>query len=78
MENVIERKLPTIYFADSEQDNNVIAYFKDSDNFNFIGASLDGNKVVEDVKNLRPDILVMEVILQNLDGFAVFDKIKEL
>ncbi len=77
MENK-ERKIPKIYFADVTKENPVFDYFKESENFALVGASSDGNQVVEDVTNLLPDVLVMEVMLSGLDGFAVLDKIKEL
>ena len=78
MENIKETKNPTIYVADSAEDNVVIDYFKKSENFEFVGSSSDGLKVVEDVLELKPTVLVMEVMLSNLDGFAVLDRIKEL
>ena len=73
-----ENKLPKIYVADVAEDNNVLDYFKKSENFEFVGTSFDGAKVVEDVLSLKPDVLIMEVMLSNLDGFAVLDKIKVL
>ena len=78
MEKFIEKRMTKIYFADSNDDNGVLEYFKKNGNFQVVGFSTDGNKVVEDVKKLEPDVLVMEVLLQNLDGFAVLDKIREL
>ena len=78
MENIIEKKLPKIYIADSAEDNTILDYFKTNGNFSFVGSSSDGNQVVEDVLAAKPDILVLEVLLQNLDGFAVMDKLKEL
>ena len=78
MENIKETKTPTIYVADSAEDNVVIDYFKKSENFELVGSSSDGLKVVEDVLELKPTVLVMEVMLSNLDGFAVLDRIKEL
>ena len=77
MEKNMENKLPKIYVADSTEDNVVMDYFKNNSNFQFVGASFDGQKVVEDVLKLQPDVLVMEVMLASLDGFAVLDKIKE-
>lgn len=78
MEKLKENKLPKIYIADNTEEDNVIEYFKQSDNFDFVGASCDGMKAVEDILQLQPDVLVMEVMLQNLDGFAVLEKIKSL
>ncbi len=78
MDNIIEKHLPKIYFADSDESASVIDYFKQNGNFEVVGTSSDGVKVVEDVLNLKPDILVMEVVLSNLDGFAVLDQIRVL
>lgn len=76
MENT--NKVPKIYIADNAEDNKIVEYFKSSENFDFIGASIDGEKVVEDVTKLLPDVLVMEVMLTKIDGFAVMEKLKEL
>lgn len=78
MENIKENRLPKIYIADNAEDNNIIDYFKNSLNFDFAGTSFDGAKVVEDVQKIKPDVLILEVMLSNLDGFAVLDKIKQL
>ncbi len=78
MEKIKENNLPTIYIADATEDNNVVEYFKNSDKFKYLGASFDGQKVVDDVFAQKPDVLVMEVMLSSLDGFAVLDKIREL
>ncbi len=67
-----------IYIADATEENNILEYFKSSEQFNLVGSSFDGQKVVEEVLQLKPDVLVMEVMLASLDGFAVLDKIKEL
>lgn len=77
MENKIEKRLPKIYIADTE-DGGVIDYFKTNGNFEFVGTSADGVTVVEDVLREKPDILVSEVVLQNLDGFAVLEQLKSL
>ena len=76
MENF--EKAKKIYFADITEDNKLIEYFEQSKNFDVVGKSADGLVVVEDVLKLMPDILVMEVMLSNLDGFAVLEKIKSL
>ena len=78
MENVKEKRLPTIYVADNVDGNDIVRYFKESEDFNFVGASFDGQKVVEEVSQLLPDVLVMEVMLSNGDGFSVLEKLKLL
>lgn len=69
---------PKIYIADATEENSVIEYFKQNENFEFLGSSFDGQKVVEEVLSKKPDVLVMEVMLSSLDGFAVLEKIKVL
>lgn len=69
---------PKIYIADATEENSVIEYFKQNENFEFLGSSFDGQKVVEEVLSKKPDVLVMEVMLSSLDGFAVLEKIKGL
>lgn len=76
MDNIIEKRLPKIYIADNTEENNVIDYFKQNGNFELVGASADGVQVVEDVIAKNPDILVLEVVLSGIDGFAVLDQIK--
>ena len=78
MDNIIEKHLPKIYIADSEESAGVIDYFKQNGNFEVVGSSSDGLKVVEDILELKPDVLIMEVVLSNLDGFAVLEKIRVL
>lgn len=78
MDNIIEKHLPKIYIADGEESDGVIEYFKENGNFEFVGSSNDGLQVVKDVSSLKPDILVMEVVLSNLDGFAVLDQMRSL
>lgn len=78
METIKENKTTTIYIADSAEDNPLVKYFRENDNFDLVGVSNDGERVVNDVLKLKPNVLIMEVMLSNLDGFAVLDKIKEL
>ena len=66
-----------IYIADIDGEN-LVEYFKSKANYEVVGSSSDGEEVVNSVIKLQPDILVMEVMLSKLDGFAVYEKIKVL
>lgn len=66
-----------IYIADIDGEN-LVDYFKGKEGFEVVGSSSDGEKVTNSVIKLQPEILVMEVMLSKLDGFAVFEKIKVL
>lgn len=65
-----------IYIADN--DEKIIEHFKTNDKFEMLGNSIDGEEVVNEVIKQKPDVLVMEVMLSKLDGFAVYEKIKIL
>ena len=66
-----------IYIADIDGEN-LVDYFKGKEGFEVVGSSSDGEEVTNSVIKLQPDILVMEVMISKLDGFAVFEKIKVL
>lgn len=65
-----------IYLADNE-DEKLASYFGANERYNLVGRSTDGNEVVKDVKLLKPDFLVMEVMLSGMDGFMVMDTLKK-
>lgn len=71
-----ESKKITIYLADVPQDDTIENYFKRSERFAIIGQSSDGETVVTEVEKLKPDFLIMEVMLAGMDGFMVMEKIK--
>ena len=66
-----------IFIADIE-GGALKEYFLKREGFEVVGTSSDGEEVVNSVVKLQPDILIMEVMLSKLDGFAVFEKIKVL
>lgn len=65
-----------IYLADSEDDV-LASYFKTSERYSLVGMSADGNEVLKDVLLLKPDFLVMEVMLAGMDGFMVMENLKK-
>lgn len=71
----METKKQKIYFADTEEE--LAKYFSASEKFAVVGKSTDGNEVVNDVKLLKPDFLVMEVLLSGMDGFMVMESLKK-
>lgn len=65
-----------LFIADTEDENGVVDYFKKSNRFSVIGTASTGTAVVNDVVLLKPDFLIMEVMLPELDGFLVLDKLR--
>ena len=47
------------------------------DGFSVVGASVDGEEGINIIKDTDPDFLLLGIILKNVDGFAVMEKIKE-
>lgn len=65
-----------IYIADNNEEKEIVEYFRKNDRFSLVGTSDNGESVVKDVILLKPDILIMEIVLSGLDGFEVLDKLK--
>ena len=76
-QKIKEKKMYKIYIADNESQN-LLKYFSENDKFEVVGNSSDGEVVVNEVVKTKPDVLIMEVMLSKLDGFAVYEKIKIL
>ena len=74
MEN--NKKKIKIYFADSSEDNALMEYFKGKEDYQIVGFSSDGQKVVKDVEAGQPDFLITEALLSGMDGFMVLETIK--
>ena len=63
-----------IYIADNEKG--LEKYFENSDKFDLVGFSQNGDDVLNSVLDSRPDFLVLEVILSGEDGFTIVEKLK--
>ena len=51
------------------------AFFSASENFEVVGIAYDGVKAVELFSNLRPDILLLDLVMPQMDGFSVLERI---
>ena len=65
-----------VYVADKAEDNPIVKYIRESDKFSLVGTSPNGEDVVSDLPLLKPDFLIMEVLLSGIDGFEVLEKLK--
>lgn len=65
-----------VYLADGEEEE-LAKYLSESERYSFVGKSGEAETVISDVKKLKPDILVSEVLLAGMDGFMVMQKLKE-
>lgn len=59
MENSKKTKL---FIADTENDE-LLKYFSNKEEYEIVGSSQNGQEVVKEVLSLKPDFLIMEVML---------------
>ncbi len=73
MENSKKTKL---FIADTE-NNELLKYFSNKEEYEVVGSSQNGQEVVKEVLLLKPDFLIMEVMLSGMDGFMVLENLKK-
>lgn len=73
MENSKKTKL---FIADTENDE-LLKYFSNKEEYEIVGSSQNGQEVVKEVLSLKPDFLIMEVMLSGMDGFMVLENLKK-
>lgn len=77
MEKNLKEKKIKVYIADSEEEKGILSYFGESDKFEVVGSKSSGTEIIKEVEEALPDFLIMEVMLSGVDGFTVFEKLKE-
>ncbi len=76
--NNSNRRKIKLYIADNTDfKNKAISYFETKENYEVVGSSEDGQKSFIDICALKPDVVLMECVLPNLDGFVIMDKLTE-
>ena len=69
----------TIILAD--EDKNVLSQMTkhfDEENYTILAQTQDGEELIKLIKNLKPDVVVMDVVLQKCDGFKVLESVKDV
>jgi len=68
-----------IYLAnDQSYCDELIASFNGSDEFECIGATSDGEIALREIRSSMPDIVIMDILLSNMDGFSLLSAINSL
>ena len=69
----------SILVADDNVDfaKNLTNYIEKEDEMEVIGIAKDGLEAIEMIKNTKPDIAIIDVIMPQLDGLGVLEKINE-
>lgn len=55
----------------------LVKAISETDGFTVVGSSVDGEQGFEIIKRTKPEFVILGIILQTLDGFAVLSKLKE-
>lgn len=53
-------------------------YFEEQADIDVIGTAFNGQECLDMVESLKPDVLVLDIIMPHVDGLAVLSKMKEL
>lgn len=72
-----QNKKTTIYIADFNQGKELGEIIKKQKNFEVLGISSDGVETLNEIKKQMPDVLLMDVVLSSLDGFAMIEEIQK-
>ena len=74
----MNRKI-TVLIADdnSEFSATLAGYIKAEDDLELIGIARDGIEAYDMIKNIEPDIVLLDVIMPRLDGLGVLEKLNE-
>ncbi len=67
----------TVLIADDNQEfsKTLATYLKNESDMEVVGVAKDGVEAVEQIKNLLPDVAIIDVIMPHLDGLGVLEKI---
>lgn len=55
----------------------LVDYFEDSQNIEIVGVASDGAEALELIKNLSPDVVVLDIAMPKIDGIGVLEKMNE-
>lgn len=68
----------SVLMADeSQQTRDEFAKNLPSDRFNLVGLASNGKELLDMIRDFKPEVVVMDLVLPELDGFAVMEKIKQ-
>jgi DNA-binding NarL/FixJ family response regulator len=68
----------TVLIVDDHEDfRRSATALLDAEGFDVVGAVADGGAVAEAVERLRPEVVLLDIQLPDLDGFAVAERLAE-
>ena len=70
----------TVFIADNTEEftASLTAALQRSEGFQVVGSASDGEQAIREIRERRPDILVLDLMLSKLDGFSVLKAISTM
>lgn len=69
-------KKTTLVIADEDAKLlNDLEQFFTNENFEVVGKTSNGNELIEIVNNIKPEVVLTDIVLQGCDGFKVLEKV---
>lgn len=74
-EKNMEEKIK-IYIADNSDSKSELSVSLKNKDIDVIGASGDGVTALREIENLKPDVVLLDLVLTGIDGFMLIEKLK--
>ena len=67
----------TVLIADDNQDfsKTLATYLTNEEDMEIVGMAKDGVEALDIIKNVKPDVAILDVIMPHLDGLGVLEKV---
>ncbi len=78
MKNQTEHPLNVVVVDDDYNTVEVFTEFLELKNIKVVGKGFDGNDAVKLYRNLKPDIIFLDVMMPEYDGFYALENIKKI
>lgn len=74
------REKISVLIADDNQEfsHTLSSYINSQEDMEVVGMARDGNEAIEMIRNVKPNVVLLDVIMPHLDGIGVLEKINEL
>ena len=79
MQGQISQKTRVLIADDNREYVDILTeYLKTSPRIEIVGAAYDGNEAVSMIRMTEPDILILDMVMPNLDGIGVLERLQNL
>ena len=74
---MLEGRFVKVLLADDNKDfcNLMVEFFESQKDVKVVGVAHDGLDALEKVEQLKPDVLILDLIMPNLDGLVVIERL---